>query len=70
MAIGCISCVAASNVILMITGVLSLPLYFSFYGSEAAVRFSLLLCMHSCLLAAVPSVLVSSSSETHKIYRE
>ncbi|KAL9982193.1 hypothetical protein ACROYT_G011004 [Oculina patagonica] len=43
----------------MITGALSLPLYFSFYGSEAAVRFSLLLCVHSCLLSAVPSVLKS-----------
>ena len=59
--LGCMSLIAASNAILLITGVLSLPLYFSFYGSEAAVRFSLLLCMHSCILAAVPSVLVSNS---------
>ena len=56
---GCMSLIAASNLILFIAGALSLPLYFSFYGSEAAVRLSLLLSMHSCLLAAVPSVLVS-----------
>ena len=59
MALGCLSCFAASNVILAITGVLSLPLYFSFFGSEAAARFSLLLCIHSAVLAAVPKVLVS-----------
>ena len=55
---GCLSCFAASNVILAITGALSLPLYFSFFGSEAAARFSLLLCIHSLLLAAIPNVLV------------
>ena len=64
MALGCLSCVAASNVILMITGGLSLPLYFSFYGSEAAARFSLLLCIHSSLLAVVPGVLVSTVINT------
>ena len=58
MAIACVS-FATSNVILMITGALSLPLYFSFYGSQAAIRFSLLLCIHSCILAAIPKVLVS-----------
>ena len=58
---GCMSLIAVSNVILLITGAVSLPLYFSFYGSEAAVRFSLLLCLHSCLLAAVPNVLVSGT---------
>ena len=58
--ITCLTFVAASNAILMITGALSLPLYFSFYGSEAAVRFSLLLCMHSAILAAIPNVLVSA----------
>ena len=41
-------------------GGLSLPLYFSFFGSEAAARFSLLLCIHSVLLAAVPKILVSN----------
>ncbi|XP_031573879.1 uncharacterized protein LOC116307720 [Actinia tenebrosa] len=45
---------ALSNVILGITGTILLPLYFSFCGTEAAVRFSLLLCVHSVLLACIP----------------
>ena len=59
MALSCLSCVAASNLILLITGGLSLPFYFSYFGSEAVTRFSLLLCLHSVLLAAIPRVLVS-----------
>ncbi|CAH3022216.1 unnamed protein product [Porites evermanni] len=60
MALSCLSCFAASNLILLITGGLSLPLYFSYFGSEAATRFSLLLCLHSVLLAAIPRVLKSA----------
>ena len=59
MALGCLSFLAASNLILVTTGVLSLPLYFSFFGSEAAARFSLLLCLHSIIMAVIPEVLVS-----------
>ena len=68
MAFGCISCFAVSNLILVITGVLSLPLYFSFFGSEAAARFSLLLCIHSVLMAAIPKVLVSSKFLSYKAF--
>ena len=56
---GFLTFVKASNTILLITGTLSLPLYFSFFGTEAAVRFSLLLCVHSAILAAIPDVVVS-----------
>lgn len=59
MALGCLSFLAASNLILVTTGVLSLPLYFSFFGSEAAARFSLLLCLHSIIMAVIPEALVS-----------
>ncbi|XP_058942995.2 uncharacterized protein [Pocillopora verrucosa] len=53
---GFLTFVKASNTILLITGTLSLPLYFSYFGTEAAVRFSLLLCVHSAILAAIPDV--------------
>ncbi|XP_027047533.1 uncharacterized protein LOC113675192 [Pocillopora damicornis] len=53
---GFLTFVKASNTILLITGALSLPLYFSYFGTEAAVRFSLLLCVHSAILAAIPDV--------------
>ena len=56
---GFLTFVKASNIILLITGALSLPLYFSYFGTEAAVRFSLLLCVHSAILAAIPDVVVS-----------
>ncbi|XP_068748496.1 uncharacterized protein [Montipora capricornis] len=60
MALGCLSFLAASNLILAATGVLSLPLYFSFFGSEAAARFSLLLCVHSVLMTVIPGILKSA----------
>ncbi|CAH3155605.1 unnamed protein product [Pocillopora meandrina] len=53
---GFLTFVTASNTILLITGALSLPLYFSYFGTEAAVRFSLFLCVHSAILAAIPDV--------------
>ena len=56
---GFLTFVKASNTILLITGALSLPLYFSYFGTEAAMRFSLLLCVHSAILAAIPDVVVS-----------
>lgn len=56
---GFLTFVKASNTILLIIGALSLPLYFSYFGTEAAVRFSLLLCVHSAILAAIPDVVVS-----------
>ena len=62
MALGCLSFLAASNLILAATGVLSLPLYFSFFGSEAAARFSLLLCVHSVLMTVIPGILVSNKA--------
>ena len=46
---GCMSLIAVSNVILLITGAVSLPLYFSFYGSEAAVRFSIFSSLYAFL---------------------
>lgn len=36
-----------------------IPTYFLYAGPEAAVRFSLLLCVHSLLLAMIPNILVS-----------
>jgi membrane-bound ClpP family serine protease len=50
---------ALSNGILGVIGIILLPLYFSFCGSEAAVRFSLLLCVHSVILACIPNKVVS-----------
>ena len=35
-----------------------IPAYFLYAGPEAAVRFSLLLCVHSLLLAMIPRVVV------------
>jgi len=48
-----------SNSILGIIGTILLPLYLSFCGPEAAVRFSLLLCIHAVILACVPQIIVS-----------
>ena len=55
---GVLSCVAFGNTLVGLAGVVVLPLYFSFYGPEAAVRFSLLLCLHSTILEIIPKVVV------------
>lgn len=59
---------ALSNVILGIFGTILLPLYFSFCGTEAAVRFSLLLCVHSVILACIPKQVVSKNVLSFKIF--
>ena len=48
-----------SNVIYTVFLVCVIPIYFLYAGPEAAVRFSLLLCVHSLLLAMVPRIVVS-----------
>ncbi|CAB4043332.1 predicted protein, partial [Paramuricea clavata] len=45
-----------SNVIYAVFLVCVIPIYFLYAGPEAAVRFSLLLCVHSLLLAMVPRI--------------
>ena len=56
---GFLSCFAFSNTLVGLAGTIILPLYFSFYGPGAAVRFSFLLCVHSAILAVIPNVVVS-----------
>lgn len=36
-----------------------IPAYFLYAGPEAAIRFSLLLCVHSLLLTMIPKMVVS-----------
>ena len=48
-----------SNIIYTVLLVLFIPTYFLYAGPEAAVRFSLLLCVHSLLLGMIPSIVVS-----------
>ena len=48
-----------SNIIYTVFLLGVVPAYFLFAGPEAAVRFSLLLCVHSLLLAMIPRIVVS-----------
>ena len=48
-----------SSIIYTVFLVCVIPAYFLYAGPEAAVRFSLLLCVHSLLLAMIPRIVVS-----------
>lgn len=48
-----------STVIYTVFLVCVIPAYFVYAGPEAAIRFSLLLCVHSLVLIMVPKMVVS-----------